>query len=388
MISFLSKIFIKHADNYQDQKVRLAYGTLCGFVGIFLNVVLFAIKMLAGSISGSIAITADAFNNLSDAGSSVVTLIGFKLASAKPDADHPFGHGRYEYISGLIVSMLILFMGWELLSSSFEKILSPSLVKHDGLTIAILVVSVVIKLYMFFYNRSISKKIDSASMRAVSADSVADAVATSFVLVSLLVGNAFGLMIDGYCGVAVAAFIFVAGIRAAKETIDLLLGQTPEKEFVDRIEKIVRSSPSVVGIHDLIVHNYGPGRTIISLHAEVPAEGNILELHDEIDNIERTLKERLGCEAVIHMDPIYTEDAETHTAREVARTALLSVDERITFHDFRIVSGPTHTNLIFDVVVPYDWRLSNSETKARIEAAVKTINNNYFTVLTIDRSYI
>ncbi|MBP3387589.1 MAG: cation transporter [Clostridia bacterium] len=388
MVALLSKFFIKDRFDYANSKVRLAYGTLCSVLGIFLNVVLFAIKMIAGTISGSIAVTADAFNNLSDAFSSFITLIGFKLADQKPDADHPFGHGRFEYISGFIVSGVILLMGFELIKSSIGKIISPESVEFGLVPAVILLVSVMIKLYMFFYNRGVGKKIDSASMKAVATDSVSDAIATSVVFISMIVGHFTSLAIDGYCGIAVAIFIFIAGFRTAKETIDLLLGQPPEKEFVEQIEAIVRSSPNVVGIHDLIVHNYGPGRVIISLHAEVPADGNILELHDEIDNVERTLGKSLGCEAVIHMDPIDTRDEKTLEAKEAALSAIRSIDERITLHDFRIVSGPTHTNLIFDVVIPFDWKLGVSETKKLIDDAVKKENEKYFTVVNIDRSYI
>ncbi len=388
MVALLSKFFIKDRFDYANSKVRLAYGTLCSVLGIFLNVVLFAIKMIAGTISGSIAVTADAFNNLSDAFSSFITLIGFKLADQKPDADHPFGHGRFEYISGFIVSGVILLMGFELIKSSIGKIISPESVEFGLVPAVILLVSVMIKLYMFFYNRGVGKKIDSASMKAVATDSVSDAIATSVVFISMIVGHFTSLAIDGYCGIAVAIFIFIAGFRTAKETIDLLLGQPPEKEFVEQIEAIVRSSPNVIGIHDLIVHNYGPGRVIISLHAEVPADGNILELHDEIDNVERTLGKSLGCEAVIHMDPIDTRDEKTLEAKEAALSAIRSIDERITLHDFRIVSGPTHTNLIFDVVIPFDWKLGVSETKKLIDDAVKKENEKYFTVVNIDRSYI
>lgn len=388
MVTLLSKLFIKNNNDYSNSKVRLAYGTLCSILGIFLNVVLFAIKMIAGTISGSIAVTADAFNNLSDAFSSVITLIGFKLADQKPDADHPFGHGRFEYISGLVVSGVILLMGFELMKSSVQKIIAPTDVEFGIVPALILVSSVIIKLYMFFYNRSVGKKIDSASMRAVATDSVSDAIATSVVFISMIVGYFTSLNIDGYCGIAVAIFIFIAGFRTAKETVDLLLGQPPEKEFVEQIENIVRSSSNVIGIHDLIVHNYGPGRVIISLHAEVPADGNILELHDEIDNVERTLGKTLGCEAVIHMDPIDTRDEKMLEAKKIAISAVKSVDERITLHDFRIVSGPTHTNLIFDVVIPFDWTLTASETKKRIDDAVKERNEKFFTVVNIDRSYI
>lgn len=387
MVTLLSKIFIKNNTDCTDSGVRLAYGTLCGSLGIFLNIVLFTIKMIAGILSGSIAITADAFNNLSDAFSSVITLVGFKLADQKPDANHPFGHGRFEYISAFLVSVVIILMGFELGKSSIMKIIEPEAVEFGIIPAVILVVSVLIKLYMFFYNRTVGKKIDSASMTAVATDSISDAVATTVVLISMLVSHFLSINIDGYCGIAVAVFIFIAGFKTAKETIGLLLGRPPEKEFVDSIKDIVRNSPSVVGIHDLIVHNYGPGRTIISLHAEVPANGNILELHDEIDNVERTLKEKLGCEAVIHMDPIDVDDDATATAKAVALDVIRSIDERITLHDFRTVSGPTHTNLIFDIVLPFDWEKGNAETKQMIDEKIRERDDRYFSVINVDRSY-
>ena len=388
MIEFLARVFIRHRDGLSPSALRQAYGQLCGAVGIGLNLLLFVGKLFAGTISGSIAITADAFNNLSDAGSSVVTLLGFRLAGRKPDPEHPFGHGRMEYISGLAVAGLILLMGVELGKSSLKKILSPEEIVSSPLVLAILAVSVAVKLYMFYYNRSIGKKIKSAAMSATATDSLSDAVSTTAVLMATLVGQLTGLNIDGWVGLLVALFILFSAYKAAKETLSPLLGQTPDPEFVDRIEQIVLSYPEVLNIHDLIVHDYGPGRMMISLHAEVSADGDLLQLHDVIDNAEHRLKKELGCMAVIHMDPIITNDAHTDALRMAVAEKVKAIDPRLTIHDFRTVSGPTHTNLIFDVVVPYDVKLTADEVRRRIGALVKELDENYFAVVQVDNSYV
>lgn len=388
MIEFLARVFIRHRDTLSPNALRQAYGQLCGAVGIGLNLLLFAGKLFAGTISGSIAITADAFNNLSDAGSSVVTLLGFRLAGRKPDPEHPFGHGRMEYISGLAVAGLILLMGVELGKSSLKKILSPEEIVSSPLVLAILAVSVAVKLYMFYYNRSIGKKIKSAAMSATATDSLSDAVSTTAVLIATLVGQFTGLNIDGWVGLLVALFILFSAYKAAKETLSPLLGQTPDPEFVDRIEQIVLSYPEVLNIHDLIVHDYGPGRMMISLHAEVSADGDLLQLHDVIDNAEHRLKKELGCMAVIHMDPIITNDAHTDALRMAVAEKVKSIDPRLTIHDFRTVPGSTHTNLIFDVVVPYDVKLTADEVRRRIGALVKELDENYFAVVQVDNSYV
>ena len=388
MIEFLARVFIRHRDTLSPSALRQAYGQLCGAVGIGLNLLLFAGKLFAGTISGSIAITADAFNNLSDAGSSVVTLLGFRLAGRKPDPEHPFGHGRMEYISGLAVAGLILLMGVELGKSSLKKILSPEEIVSSPLVLAILAVSVAVKLYMFYYNRSIGRKIKSAAMSATATDSLSDAVSTTAVLMATLVGQLTGLNIDGWVGLLVALFILFSAYKAAKETLSPLLGQTPDPEFVDRIEQIVLSYPEVLNVHDLIVHDYGPGRMMISLHAEVSADGDLLQLHDVIDNAEHRLKKELGCMAVIHMDPIITNDAHTDALRMAVAEKVKSIDPRLTIHDFRTVPGSTHTNLIFDVVVPYDVKLTADEVRRRIGALVKELDENYFAVVQVDNSYV
>ena len=386
MISLLARLFLK-TEGRDEAALRKEYGILCGAVGIALNVLLFAGKFFAGTLSGSIAITADAFNNLSDAGSSFVTLLGFQLAGQKPDSDHPFGHGRIEYLSGLAVSMLILLMGFELAKSSLDKILHPAPVDSSWLVIAILCVSIAVKLYMSFYNRSLGKKLNAPAMLATAADSLSDSVATTAVLIATLVGRFSSLMIDGWCGILVAAFILWSGFNAAKDTINPLLGTPPTHEFVDQIKHLVMAHPAIIGIHDLIVHDYGPGRVMISLHAEVSASENVLELHDEIDNVESELREKLGCEAVIHMDPIVTDDGVTGETRKRVASLVHCIDDEINIHDFRMVAGPSHTNVIFDAVVPYGFRLTDSEVEEKIKTAVRTLDGNYFAVVKVERSY-
>lgn len=388
MVTLLAKIFIKDAGDTANPKVRQAYGVLTGVVGILLNILLFAGKFVAGTISKSISITADAFNNLSDAGSSFVTLIGFKLAGAKPDPEHPFGHGRIEYVAGLVVSGVILLMAFELIRDSIDKIIHPQKVEFSVLAAAILLVSILVKIYMYLYNSSISKKIESAAMKATAIDSLSDTLATTVVLAASVIAHFTGLQIDGYCGVLVGLFIFYAGFSAAKETLDPLLGQPPEEEFVERIEEIVMSYDLVQGIHDLVVHNYGPGRVMISLHAEVPAEEDILEIHDMIDIIENELGEKLNCEAVIHMDPLVTRDERVNELKDQVAQVVSGLDEEVTMHDFRTVIGPTHTNLLFDVVLPYRYEMSDEEVKEEIQKRVQEhLGNEYFTVIQIDRPY-
>ncbi|MDD6201549.1 MAG: cation diffusion facilitator family transporter [Lachnospiraceae bacterium] len=388
MVSLFAKLFIKDYQNTKSPSVRKAYGMLCGLVGIGLNILLFIGKFLAGTLSHSIAITADAFNNLSDAGSSFITLAGFKLASQKPDPDHPYGHGRIEYLSGLFVSLAILLMALELLKSSFEKILHPQDTAMNTLILVFLVVSILVKLYMSYYNHTIGKKIDSAALLATAADSRSDTLATLLVVLSSLISEATGFQIDGYCGLIVGLFIFYSGINAAKETINPLLGQAPDKQFVENVEEIVMSHDMILGIHDMMVHDYGPGRVMVSLHAEVPASGDILEIHDLIDHIENEINEKLNCEATIHMDPIMNDDPQVNAMKEIVSRIILGIDDSLHFHDFRMVVGPTHTNLIFDVLVPYKFKMSDSELLKRINEEVKKVNESYFIVAKIDHTYV
>ena len=387
MIELLARWFIPHRDNTADGAVRRAYGTLCGAVGIGLNVLLFIGKFFAGQLSGSIAVTADAFNNLSDAGSSAVTLLGFRLAGKKPDPDHPFGHGRIEYISGLIVAGLILLMGVELAKSSFDKILHPEEVTFSALAVVILAVSVAVKLSMWHYNRRIGGKIRSAAMEATASDSLSDAAATSAVLLAMLIGRWTGLAVDGYVGMVVALFILFSAYKAAKETLSPLLGQAPDPELVQHIRDIVEEHDTVVGIHDLVVHDYGPGRQMVSLHAEVPASGDILQLHDVIDNIERELHEKLHVQAVIHMDPIVTDDETVDALRRQVAELVRQVEPRMTVHDLRVIRGTTHTNLVFDAVLPLDAAITPAEAGRRIREKVAELDGDYYAVVTVEHSF-
>ena len=388
MIALLAKWLIPDRERVSDGAVRRAWGALCGFVGIGLNLLLFAGKLAAGSLSGSIAITADAFNNLSDAGSSVVTLLGFRLAGKKPDAGHPFGHGRMEYISGLVVAGLILLMGAELVRSSVEKIAHPEAVTFSWLACGILLASIAVKLYMYVYNRAVGKKINSAAMAATAADSLSDTAATAAVLLAMIAGRLFDVQLDGWVGLVVALFILWSAVQAARDTISPLLGQAPDPALVRQIEELVTAHPQVVGVHDLVVHDYGPGRRIISLHAEVPADGELLEMHDAIDNIEMELARKLRCEAVIHMDPVVVGDPVVTALREQVTALVKTIDPRITIHDFRMVPGATHTNLIFDVVIPFDEQLTRPQVAQQVCRLVEGMEGRYRAIIKVENSYV
>ena len=377
MVDFLVKTFISRPDDWEDPEIRQRYGLLLSLG-----------KFLAGLITGSIAITADAFNNLSDAGSSVVTLVGFHMAAKKADDDHPFGHGRMEYISGLIVAAAILLVGVELAKSSLEKILHPEDISLSWVSVGILCAAILVKLWMFYFNRTLGKRIDSAAMCATAADSLSDVAATSAVLLGTLVGGFTGLHIDGWVGILVAVFILRAGWGAAKDTLDPLLGQSPDPTLVHAIEKTVMAHELVTGIHDLIIHDYGPGRSMLSLHAEVPMDADMLAVHDVIDDIERELKEKFHIEAVIHMDPIATKDPLTNEMKTRVAGLVREIDPDMTIHDFRMTQGPHHQNLIFDVVVPHSCDLTDDEVRARISGRMGELPGGpYFAVVSVDRSY-
>jgi len=388
MVSLLARLFIKDYKSYESERVRQSYGVMCGVLGIFLNILLFAGKLFVGIISNSIAATADAFNNLTDAASSLITAVGFKLAGQEPDIHHPFGHGRIEYISGMIVSFIILLVGVELFLSSVRKIIEPEAVELSTVSIVIMICSVAVKLYMAYYNKNIGKKLNSPAMNAVAKDSFNDSIATVAVIVSFITAETTGINTDGWFGVFVALFIFYSGFVSIRETIGPLLGQPPEKELVEKIESMVLAHPEIVGVHDLIVHDYGPGRRMISIHAEVPLDSDILIIHDIIDNIEKELNEKLGCQAVIHMDPISTNDEKTNEIKRIVEMLVKKIDERLTIHDFRIVTGKTHTNVIFDVVVPYDLKKSNNEVKNEVVSLISEYDRTLYAVVEIDRAII
>jgi len=388
MIKFFIRLFIQNPENIKDIDVRRNYGKVCSITGIGLNILLFIGKYIAGFITGSVAIMADSFNNLSDAGSSVITLLGFHLAEKKPDPEHPFGHGRIEYVSGLIVAMLIVIMGVELLQTSFQKIFHATKVEINALAIVILILSIFVKIYMAYYNHTIGKKINSSAMNAIALDSLSDVLATTVVLISMIIMHFTGWNLDGISGVFVALFILRAGAGAASETVQPLLGQPPEPEFVEEVRRIVLSHDKIHDIHDLIVHDYGPGRCMISLHAEVPGNEDIFELHDMIDLTEYELKMKLNCEAVIHMDPLAIDDECVNEMKQKVVEVIKKLDERLNIHDFRMLEGPTHTNVMFDIVVPYNMKMSDTEVQHLVFKSILEAYPNVYSVITVDRSYV
>lgn len=385
MTKLLVKLFIKDKDNIKSAKVRRQYGFLSGMAGIFLNTLLFIGKLIAGLTTSSIAITADAFNNLSDAGSSVISLVGFKMAGKPADNEHPFGHGRMEYISGFIISIIIIIMGLELLKSSVTKIINPVKSTYNTLSIIILCVSIIVKLWMFLFNRKLGKLIDSPSMTATAKDSLSDTISTFAVLLGIIISLVFSVTLDGWLGTVVAAFILITGIGAAKDTLNQLLGEAPDKTFIANITDDVLSHPEILGIHDLIVHNYGVGNCVISLHAEVPSDCNILKIHDVIDNIENEINQKFNCLTVIHMDPIAIHDKVTLETAQKVKAMLFSISDNISMHDFRMVIGETHTNVLFDIVVPFDFVYSDEELKDVISQEIKKIDSHYIPKIKIDK---
>jgi cation diffusion facilitator family transporter len=388
MFKLLTKLFIKNNENVNDPTVRRAYGTLCSVYGICLNILLFAGKYFAGVISGSVAIVADAFNNLSDAGSSVITLMGFAIAGKKPDLDHPYGHGRAEYLAGLVLSAIIVVMGFELGKTSLEKILHPEPMEVSLLPAIILIVSIAVKFYMSRYNKAVGKKINSAAMEATATDSLSDCIATSVVLLSMVIAWIFNVNVDGWAGLLVAAFIIFAGYSAMRDTLSPLLGKAPEPEIVQEIEALALSHPEIIGIHDLIMHDYGPGRGFVSLHAEVNGNGNIFELHDAVDQAERQIREKFGILATIHMDPIDCENEQLTELRHMVAEKVKEIDPEIRIHDFRVVPGPTHSNLIFDALIPVSCKETDRQMEEKIENLVHNTWEKYYAVVDIDRSFV
>lgn len=384
----LIRKFIAAGGDPADAENRRRFGSLSGVAGIFLNLLLFAGKLAAALLSGSVSVIADAFNNLSDAASSVVTLVGFRLSGKRADPEHPFGHGRIEYISGFIVSIAILFMGYELAKSSIQGILSPEAVSFSLLTVGVLGASILVKVYMALYNRRLAALFDSAALKAVVTDSLSDVAATGTVLLCLILSHYTALNLDSYAGLLVSGFILYSGVSAAKDTLAPLLGTPPSKELVERIERIVLAHREIRGMHDLVVHDYGPGRLMISLHAEVPANVGIFESHSLIDDIELELEEKLGCEAVIHFDPVDTDDKELKRLQEVVEGVIVQIDPALRIHDFRYVPGESHTNLIFDLVVPYSEEDCDEALKKQISDGVRALLPNHNCVIKCDLSYL
>lgn len=390
MVNFLTRLFIKDSENKEDPKVRESYGKLAGIVGIISNLILFVMKIITGLLSGSIAITADAVNNLSDAGSSIVTLVGFHLSGLPADKEHPYGHGRYEYIAGLIVSFIIILIGFQLLLASINKIRFPEKTDFNWVFAFILAASIFIKLWQSRFNKKLGRLIRSQALIATAADSLNDVISTSAVLISALISHFTGFELDGYMGLLVAAFIIYSGIGITRETIDPLLGTTPDEELVERIWQKLREYEGeiVLGYHDLMIHNYGPGRSFVTVHAEVPAERDILECHDLIDDIEAEFGYKLQIPLTIHMDPVLLNDEKVNYARERIEDILKTINPEMTFHDFRMVPGETHSNLIFDVVVDFGFIMEDMELKHLIRQRTREFNERWRTVVRVDRHYI
>lgn len=387
MVTLLSRLFIRNRDQYDDPKVRAAYGRLCGGLGIFLNLLMTAGKIIAGHITGSISMVADALNNLSDAGSSVITLVGFKESEKAADEDHPFGHGRSEYISGLIVALLILLMGVELLKESITKVIHPAVVSTSLTAYLILAGSVLIKCYMAFYNSRIGRKIESPAMKAVATDSLSDTVTTSVVILTMIINQFAHVNLDAWGGILVSLIILWAGYGAARDTISPLLGQKPDPSLVSRIREIVVQQPDIIGIHDMMIHDYGPGRLIVSLHAEVPGNADIYRLHDEVDNAEKELEQKLQCTAVIHMDPIAVDNAQIRATYDAVKAFMKEHYPDYSIHDFRMVPGETHTNLIFDCVVPME--VTDLEAvREQITSDIQAAFPGRFAVVTVEHSFV
>jgi len=385
MTDFIFKLFVKNYEDIEKPQTRRACGSVVAVIGIVTNIFLGLIKLIAGILSGALSITADAVNNISDAGSQIVSLISFRISAKPADRDHPFGHARIEYVASMIVSFLVLLVGFELFRESLHKIFVPQTVDYSTIVIVILSVSILLKLWLFIFGRRAAKKLKSDVIRATAADSLSDAAATLAVLISAIISKLTGFNTDAYMGVAVAIVIFIAGIKILSDTKNSILGSAPDPEVVDSIAKMAKQYPEVLGIHDLVVHNYGPGNTIASFHAEVDGKEDVFLTHDVIDTLEKRLYSELGVRATVHMDPIVTDDERVNELKTKVAASLKEIDERIGMHDFRFVEGHTHTNLIFDVTVPFEVKQTDKEIESAVAEKVKLLDEKYFTVITVDR---
>ena len=388
MTNLLLKIFIKDHKNVQNPDVREKCGRMASFVGIFVNLFLSLIKFIVGVAFGSIALKADAVNNLSDAGSSIISLFSFKFSNRPADKEHPFGHARIEYAASFAVSFLILMLGFEVLRSSVGKIFAPDELSFSVLMCTVLLVSIIFKLWLMIFYKSISKKINSKVMSASAADSLSDVISTTGVLLSLIISKMTGFQLDGYAGVAVAVFIIISGIKVARETLDEFLGQPPDKSFVENMEKKILSYDGILGIHDLVVHNYGPQKTFASVHVEVSAATDILVSHEIIDDIERDFLKNEGIDLLIHLDPVVTDDEFTSELKNYVEGIVEDIDSSFSIHDFRIVQGAGHNSLIFDVVIPYNSKIAEEDVLSQIDMRIKQLNKSYNAVVTVDRAYV
>lgn len=387
MIHAFTRLFIKNSDDISNPEVRTAYGNLSGIIGIILNLCLFLAKLGAGIISASVSVIADALNNLSDAGSSVVTFIGFKLARKPADREHPFGHGRYEYVAGLGISVVIFLVGFELIMNSVHKIFSPDAkTEFSFVSLAILIASVCVKMWMYFFNKVLSKKINSQALKAASLDSLTDCAATTVVILGLIISHIWSINIDGYLGVAVAVFIIFTGVNTMKDSISPLLGNPPDEDMVSEIRETVLADEKIIGVHDLIVHDYGVGRCIISLHAELSDKLTLTEAHDVIDRTEKLLEQKFRCMATLHLDPIAADDMELMALKNLVADKLCEIDNKFSIHDFRVVKGEK-TKLIFDLAVPYDCKIPNDKIRVLATEKIKYLNKDYEPIIQIENLY-
>ncbi len=388
MTNFLINLFIKDKENVQDRNVREKYGMLSSITGVIVNILLSVFKLIIGVIASSMSIISDALNNISDAGSSIVTMLGFKMSQKKVDADHPWGHGRMEYISAFIVDILIILVGFELLQSSVDKIINPELPSISNVTIILLVVAILVKLWLFVFYKKIAKTISSAAIKGNAYDSISDSISTFAVLVSALVAKFMSISIDGYVSLLVSVFILITGFKALKEIIDILLGMKPDPEFVKEIEEFAVKYDTIEGIHDIMVHDYGPGRKIVSFHAEVPANSDICKAHDIIDQMEQDIFEEFGCITTIHMDPIVVDNEEINKMRKETEEIVKSINEKFSIHDFRMTDGGERINLIFDLVIPTDEKVNVEETVTKIQNEIHNKNKKYYAVIKAEHSYV
>ena len=388
MTNFLIQLFIKDKDKVDDNEVRGKYAMLSSITGIVVNILLSVFKLIIGIIANSMSIISDALNNVSDAGSSIITMVGFKMSQKKVDSDHPWGHGRMEYITALFVDILIILVGFELLQSSVDKIIHPELPNISNVTIILLVVAIFAKLWLFLFYRKIAKKINSAVIKGTAYDSISDSISTLAVLISAIVARFAGISIDGYVSLLVSIFILITGIKAVKEIVDLLLGQKPDPEYVKAIEEFAKKYDTIEGIHDIMVHDYGPGRKIVSFHAEIPANSDICRTHDIIDQMEQDIFEEFGCITTIHMDPIVVDDEEINSMKKKAEEIVKNMNEKYSIHDFRMTDGGERINLIFDLVVPTDEKADKEELIKTIQQELKKENEKYFAVIKVEHSYV
>ena len=388
MTNLLIKLFVKDNENPKDENVRPKYAMLSSITGIVVNLFLSIFNLVIGIVTNSMSIISDALNNVTDTGSSIVTMIGFKLSQKEVDNEHPWGHGRMEYITAFIVDILIILVGVELLQNSVDKIIHPVMPTVNGVVIFLLVVAILVKLWLFVFYSKIAKRIDSSAIKATAYDSISDCVSTFVVLFSSVISLIFGITIDGYVSILVAIFILITGVKALKETIDILLGSKPDKEFIDQISEFVKKYPMIAGIHDIMVHDYGPGRKIVSFHAEVPADANICEAHDIIDELEQDMLKEFKCITTIHMDPIVINDAKINEAKASVEKIVKEINENYSIHDFRMTDGGKRINLIFDLVIPRDDKIDKDALRKEIIEKVKKIDSKYYAVFTIEHLFV